>query len=314
MKYLKYGIFVPISLLIMSCITPATPPVIITKAPTVTTPRPDVYYNERIARDTDRSEILDRSKTRYRGASCEGDRDCEDICDDIYTRRTEKEDCEELSVSQVEELERIHEILEDPDIDDLEDINLADLDVYINIDIRPLSSAVARYNNREAEDMLTWIASDEAVADLFESEDDDYEILGDLLGELNADEGFKALEQNIDGSDNFLDVAVLSDNVVALEWIHEYLDDIKCDSVGGVDDASCLINYCSLGEAMDRSNAQDLLGFEYFEDYLDDIIEDGINGCTVDGASGCFWNNIPDNNGQLEDVDDLDDWWNELCA
>ena len=261
--------------------------------------RDDEDYDRRRDRDPDRDDVIDRSRKRHTGgAECKGDDDCEEMCDDIYDRRRDREDCEDLSARQVELLKDIYELLEDPDSDDLESIDLKDLDVLINISIEPLDDRVGKYSRREAKEMLIWIASSSEVASLFEKEDDDFKILKKLLGEIKSDD-FDALKASIDGGDNFMEIAVEEGNEEAGEWIHEFMEEEVCS--GDIESASCLEKYCELGDSMNDRSAEDMLDFEYFEEYLEDIIEEEIN--KGEWSSEDF-----------EDLDDLNgDWWEDLC-
>ncbi len=324
MKHFKYIIFLPALLFLVNCITqPADPvvPIVTKPAKSAPAPRPESYYIEKAKRDLDKAETLARAKNkRDRGPTCEGDDDCEEICDDIYRSRRDQNDCEEFSVAQVERFEEIYEILEDPDEDDLQDIDVSedgDFDAFINISIEPLHKLVGKYSSREAKDFLAWIANNEDVAERLEDEDDDYEVLDALLDELNT-EAFTALATNIDSSDNFMDLAVVASNEKALEWIHEYLESEhdNCSSDTNTNKEACLTHYCALGADMDDDNAEDLLGdYEYFQDYIDDIISDEIFGDTSTAADGDtresgHWDADEDSDNYIEEYDDIDgDWW-----
>ncbi|MGI9548388.1 MAG: hypothetical protein ACR2M7_00180, partial [Bdellovibrionales bacterium] len=163
-------VVLPVLILVffISCITQA-PPIPAQKPPTprptVTrpppAPKPPSYYDDRRDRDRDRDRVIsdarDRGK-RDKSPECEGDDDCEDICSDIYRSRADKNDCEELSVAQVERLEEASEAFEDPDLDDLEELDLVDVEVYLNISIEPLHKLMEKYRSREGKHFLNWIA------------------------------------------------------------------------------------------------------------------------------------------------------------
>ena len=275
--------------------------------------RSDREYRERRDKDEDRDRVISRYKERdRRGADCEGDDDCEELCDDIYDRKRDKDDCEELSARNVELLAEIYEILEDPDEDSLEDMDLEAFEALINISIEPLDDVVGDYSRREAKVMLAWIAGDSEAAEIFEKEDDDFKVFKMLLDEID-DDHVKALYGSIDGSDNFMEIMVEAGNEEAGEWIHEFMD-YFCEKVHreGVDDAKCLRTYCGIARHMNDNDAADLTDFEYFERYLDGVIEDGTN---IDkwpenkDASGS------DSDDRFEDAGDLsDEWWEDLCG
>ncbi len=345
---MRYVSFLSVFLLFVNCTSEPT------KTKVVPTPEPksDIYYIKRIERDINRKYVLDKAKAQA-GKVCKGDEDCEDICDDIYSSRRERNDCEELSITQVNRFEGIYETLEDSDEDDLQDIDVSkdgDFDVFINVSIEPLHKLVGKYSSREAKDFLAWIANNKDVAELLENEDDDYEVLERLLGRLGASDNlFEALKKNLDGGDTFIDLAVTADNEVALEWIYEYLEEkdsnCKLDTDAGRE--ACLESYCGLAGDIEDDNANHLLGYDFFEGYIEDIIEDKINAdpdtndgaetpdcniplsnpvtltytiatcpsgvCEISGCNGRAWDADPNSDNQIEDIDDLDDWWTDLC-
>ena len=145
------------------------------------------YTQIKIA-DPDREDILKRAKKKKDKNSklCEKDEKCEDICEDIFPRG-DRDDCEELSVKQVKRIEALHELFEDPDINDLEDIEIGDgedLNLYLNISIEPLDKLVSKYKKREAEDFLIWLAEFPDAVEIIAKEDEDYNLLEALLKKI----------------------------------------------------------------------------------------------------------------------------------
>ena len=321
MRYVKFGLFAFMFLWFAGCITQPEP-----------VPEPKKDYEKIIDEDEDRDDVLSEAKKgRVRSSPiCEGDDDCEDLCSDIYRSRRERGDCEEFSIAQVERLDEIHDILEDPRLDDLEEIDVSengDFDVYVNISPEPLEKLIRRYSQREVDDILIWIANYDDVARLFAKEDRDYDILKDLLGELNSDE-FTALAEGIDGRDSFIDLAVVAGNEEAIDWILDFLDDENSDCSGREDERklACLMAFCNLAEEIDDENAEELADFESFDDYLDDVIRGAVNGDTTtttrDGNDRVVqgnptagqWDADEDSADYIEDTGDLDsEWWEDLC-
>ncbi|MGI9549103.1 MAG: hypothetical protein ACR2M7_03915, partial [Bdellovibrionales bacterium] len=335
-------VVLPVLILVffISCITQAPSPIPAQKPPTPrptvtrppkppTPPRDRDYYDDLRNRDRDRDSVLSRARDKSkkdRSPDCEGDDDCEDICSDIYSSRADKNDCEEkLSVNQVEQLEIVSEAFEDPDLDDLEELDLEDVEVYLNISIEPLHKLIAKYNSREARDFLTWIAQNADAAEVLEDEDDDYEVLYRLFGRIHTDKYFEALEVNLDGGDNFMDLSVEADNEFALEWVYEYIEDkeANCSSeTTGTPEVNCLKSWCKLGADMDPDYAEELPEYRFFESYLDHVIGSKINGeDDEDDGDACGevgdkdkWNGdiscqSSDDFGYIGEAGDLVQWW-----
>ena len=149
--------------------------------------RSDEEYERKKQEDENRDAKL---KDVRMGRTCENedrDHDCKEQCGDIYTRRGDRDDCEELSVAFIERLEMLHEQLEDAD--DLEDIDPDDFDIYVNLSIAALDKLIGRYSSREAKDFLVWMINEEEIAKVFEDEDDDHETLEALLKRLKSFSG-----------------------------------------------------------------------------------------------------------------------------
>ena len=291
------------------------------------------YERRRRDRADDRRRVMDDSRSRRSGADCAGDDDCEEMCEDIYRKRKDKEDCEELSQNQVEFLAEIYDTLEDPNDDNLDEIDLDDLKVFIGISIEPLDKLIGRYSRREARETLAWIAAKPDVALIFSKEDDDFKILDKLLDELNSDSE-TALKTTVESGDGFLELIVENGNEEAGNWIHDFMEEEVCG--GDVETAVCLRKYCALAEDMSDDNAEDMLDFEYFQDYLDDIIGEGVNGdrwarghkTREDGDARALENDAKCDTSSpyddatadcepFEDYDDIDgNWWDEegLCS
>ena len=334
----------------ISCITQA-PPIPAQKPPTqrpVTQrppppPKPPAYYDNLRNNDRDRDRVLSRARDKSKrdtSPECEGDDDCEDICSDIYRSRNDRNKCEEYSVTQVESLEGVHEAFEDPDVDDLEELDLSDVDLYLNISIEPLHKLIQKYRERESEDFLTWVAQNDEVAKILEKEDRDYEVIDRLFDSIHASGFFDALEENIDGRDTFMDLAVEYGNEYALEWVYEYIDDqdTNCSADGDPAEENCFTSWCSLGKVMKPDNARDLLDYDFFDGYIGYVLRDGINadpGPTVTNDTGTDCNILSDKGWTTKEsvertnsdsstktincskyfyrVGDLDQWWTDLC-
>ena len=217
----------------------------------------------------------DRRSTTRRGDQCGGDDDCEDICDDIFSSRSDREDCEDLSVSTVEEMEDFFEVLEDPDADDLEDFNLSVLEEIVDISFEPLVDEAKRYSSSDAKEFLSWMLNDEEAADIISDEDSDFEFLENILEQLNSDV-VQALSTNIDGGDNFMEIAIDEGNEKLLEWVHDFFDEGSSSSsnrdCGG--NSRCVFDkYCRMD--IDSNAREDLLSdFDHFEDFMEDVLDD----------------------------------------
>ena len=278
----------------------------------------DIDYEQRRPPDLDRSSILDQSRRRYSGSTCEEEDDrkheCVDQCRYIYSRRSDRNDCEELPIAQIAVLAEIHELLEDPDDDELASINLADLEVYLNVSIAGFDSRVSKYSKSESKEVLLWIAENKEIARLFSDEDYDFKALETLFKEVigsfsSSSETHKPFITKIDGNDKLIEVVIGSGNESALEWFFNYITEKAEGCSGDSDEVSleCFTVFCKIGKEMDEEIRESWLSFEDFEDYINDIVRTGINGNANPGPHQWDTDNI-------QDANDVANFYGELCG
>ena len=277
------------------------------------------YYKERRSNDEDRDDVIRNSRRRYSGNTCEDEgknHDCVDQCRDIYSRRSDKDDCEELSVAQIERLVEIHELLEDPDEDDLPSIDPEDFDVYLNISIEPLDKFVGKYSTNEAKEFMVWLIDDENAFNIFQKEDDEYETLQGLLGGISSgdvrnDNIYKPFIAKIESGYRLMEFAVDSGDEDVIEWFMDYIFEKNSNCERDEITTACFTLYCKIGKEMDRDYRDDWLRFDNFQEYIDEIISDGINNDGGSNSGTYYWGSA---SNKYEDTGDIDDWYDDLCS
>lgn len=307
-----------------SCVNQA--PIPVTSVTNTQAPLPfDRNIDDWRESDSDRKDLLERVRSRSR--DCAENDECEDICRDIYSHVGSRRDCAELSFSQVQQLEEIHELLESPDLEDLYGIDTDDLDIYINVSIKALDGQIRGWTRRQAEEVLSWIALSKKIASIFSKEDKDYKWLKEILLKISSARGSQgyqeALEEDL-GEGNFIELAlnpkdqkyISSSNLnkEALSWLHDFIEDEKVgecprDPDSDEDRVKCLKLYCSLARTIDNTNvALDWITIDKeFSKYIEKIIDDKIGAKTESNSRG--WNSR-----RVKEVEHLSlIWWNDLC-
>ena len=277
-------------------------------------PRSDSDYDSRIDRDDDRDDVLSRRKKE--GDACEDedrDHECVDQCREMYRRSNDREDCEELTPEDVEKLFEVHEALEDADDRGLRDIDVEDLEAYLNVSIAGFDGLIRDYKSNEAKEVLIWIAENEDVTETFEDEDDDYRTLEGLLKALSSfssSELERPFTKDIDRGTLF-EEAIDTRNEAAVAWFLDYIfytaSDCNDNEQVSVD---CFTVICKIGNGFeDEDLLRDWLDISSFENYMDDIIREGINA-----GSAPKWDTsaIDDPNDLYEDRDNT--WVETLCG
>ena len=249
---------------------PTTPqyPTVLQYPPYPTVPQYPPAPNQSLPSRDYRSDSRDRDKNR-----CEDDKSCAEICDDIFRDSRDENKCGRLDPNEVYDLEDVFEVIEGPDSSSLEDLDEDALEKFMNVSIAPLIKEARGYSSSETKDFLLFIAENPDIAELFASEDSDFQFLDELLEGLLSRDTVRALSRSIDGrSESFISLSAEYGNEEALLWIHEYLIQGTNDSnayCGGY--SKCVFDkYCRIAEGNDittgaRKDLAEVNGdFEFF--------------------------------------------------
>ena len=166
---------------------------------------------------------------------CEGYEDCEEICDDIFRNRRDKEECYEYSEEMVFDFEDLIEATEKGEVEEIEDIGSYVLECMLDIDEREFAKAVSKMSRKEAQDFALLIAENEDLAEVLEEEDDEFNVLKQLINSLTGrNELEEALSQEVDDDKTLL---WLFAEVSESAW--NWLDDYVSEECGGRDTEDC---------------------------------------------------------------------------
>ena len=321
MNYLKSISLMLLFSFLFACLQPPVLPPIDSRTTAVVPPRPDEVYDNKKNGDDDRDQSFVKSRDRRKGKICEDvleknrDHKCKEQCRDIY-RRGDREDCEKLTVTQIDSLAELHEILEEADDDDLKTIDADDFDVYLNVSIEAFEGLAGKYSSKDAKEVLNWIAMEEKIAEVLSDEDSDQEVLKRLLESATdlsvaSDDKDEFFTENIEKGDNLIAISLLNNNEEALNWFQEFIiEDSECEDEEAA--IGCFTFFCKIGADLDHDrnddyHRDDWLEYEDFKDYIEEIISEGTNGASD-----------PDTNewdtDDIEKLKHVDDWVIDLCG
>ena len=126
--------------------------------------------------DLKESQRKEREKLKeINRKTCKEDRDCEDICEDVYNDGGDRENegkvekCLEMSYKRIVTFQDILDIIEEPYYADLTNIEARDFEAFLEVSVAPWVEKTKRLNNSEAEVLLRWIALESKVASSIES-------------------------------------------------------------------------------------------------------------------------------------------------
>ena len=289
--------------------------------------RTDTDYEIKKAEDEDRDDVIEQTAKTISGDTekCE-DKDkkhkCYEYCDDMFRSNRDEEDCEELTVAQVEAMWELYELLEDPDADELEDINSEVFDLYLNISIKSLDDLIGKYSRSDAKEFLIWLINNEEAAKIFRKEDDNHKSLEALLKKFSG--SYTSSGHDISqpflkklDRDKLIEEAMGSELI--LEWFQDYINEKNSACKSDAETRACFAVYCKIGNGMDDDEREDWLDSGDFESYIEDIIEEKVNSRQGVGdkrnASGWIHEDASgSNSNEIGDVRDIDDnWVDDLC-
>ena len=234
----------------------------------------DRRYEDRIYRYEDEERDTPLRRPGARG-SCESDRECKRMCQRIFRTGRTRNECEDLSIRNVESLFAVHEVLEEPELEELKEMSFNDFKQLMDIETAPLRNQIKKYSNVETRDFLAWMATDRKAADFMAEEDDDYDMLDTLLTKLKTSP-IEALRSNIDRG-SLLEIAIEENNDILLEYIHIYFKEGSSNSGNSVcrDDRCTFEKYCRLTGGIGLRERRELIDASVdFDSLLQDLVED----------------------------------------
>ena len=226
------------------------------------------------------TDPVKQKECRRRGRNdCEGDKDCEKICDDIFSRRADRQDCYEYSSEMVFEFEALISATEDGDVDEIEDIGSNVLECMLDIDEREFAEAVRKMSRREAEEFIFLIANNEDFAEVLEEEDDEFNILKQLLNEWARSSDLEsALSRELSQEDKTLLWLFAEYSEAAWDLLDSYVSE-ECSgrNTGECPGGENIGAYCNalLESGFSRSDWEDFLSDAvFFGDEYEEEVED----------------------------------------
>ena len=236
-------------------------------------------------RDRDRDRSRDRSSSSRSGECDDKKSKCEEICKDIFSNRHHREDCEELSLSDVEEMEEVVKVLQNPSKSDLEDLNLDALKDLLDISSDPLLKAIKKWKSpSKRERFLAWFARDSSAGEIIIDAEDDFDIRDALFERFWVSPSSRAdLNQDIEDRKTFVEIALEEDNQPVLEWLHSSFES-GCESFKGRTFRYfgekkayplCVFGNYYCGLKLSTEMEEKYFRYDFFTDILDEVLFHG---------------------------------------
>ena len=288
--------------------------------------RGDDYYDRLNEKNKgERDEALDRARQKYTGPKCETDKDCTKICRSLY-RSSVRDDCLSLAIANVEVLEEMHDMFKNPKEKDLDEVDEADFETYVSIDIKPFDKRVNDFSATEAKRVLAWFVENDEVRDHFRDVDDEFDMFEELLKTVAGGNVKNALRRTVTKSYSLVELATKEGDEDILAWLHDFFSEgtTGADKCGDKNDQEvCILQrwYCSLSLSGDQWD--EVSGFEAFETIANEILteytttHDGTVKHTEDQRTAAprgtnkggitWWENDIEELGDLSSPGDIED-------
>ncbi|MCY4513300.1 MAG: hypothetical protein OXB86_06395 [Bdellovibrionales bacterium] len=204
-----------------------------------------------------------RNSSRGTG-ECDRNRRCENICESLFTTETAREKCEALDIIDVEQMEETVRVLENPDWEKLEALDLNVLSALLKISLNPMETAIGRMIPEEKNLFLEWLVIKPNTAKTLEDGEDNLEILKELIGS-SKHTILHDLNRTISGRESFMTLAIEVKNELVLKWIHGLFEHI-CNG------EKCVFQdfYCQL--SLDSEEEEALFHYDFFARTLNEML------------------------------------------
>ena len=208
---------------------------------------------------------------RRRTGECAFYERCQEMCDEIFQLREDREKCEEYSILDVEKLEVVFKVLENFDGEAAKSLELKDVEFLLNISSDPLEKAMEQMSVSQREDFLIWLASDSETAGLVADAEKEFKILKKLLG-IAENDILSSINNPLDREGTFIEIALKERNSTVLEWTHDFFGK-NCEKNSSPEQCVFTRYYCHFSLSSD-SQEEKFLDYPFFTKMLDKVLSD----------------------------------------
>ena len=183
-------------------------------------------FDSRLMVAASETELTNKSEEAARRGSyndnlCKDDRDCREVCEDVYDEDDEqvwnRKTCMELRYETAVQFKDILDIIKEPYNSSLKNIDEKAFSKFLDVSLAPWVTATNRLKNSEAEALLVWIAREERIGTAIAKAYENYEIGYDLFeGVENLFDEIGQCDDAIAGEKSFADIACTEENHPAM--------------------------------------------------------------------------------------------------
>lgn len=245
----------------------------------------DTFLRRRSKESDERKQLLCREMGVQ---NCDRGSECEDICEDLFSRLSDKKKCLELPLELIQDFDNLLQLISEGD--NLREIEIPVLECLLDIDEKPFARKIGKLNRENTKDFLSLVAQNDDLGDILETEDDEHLLLKQLYGNLSIEsEELKKLGLSIDGRSHILELIAIEENQKAWSWLEDFIeeeceDSPICETDQGYNNS--IVFYCRLFLGTERGRLRSIMNSSLFEKRIGREIE-GKDVCGADGNEGC---------------------------
>ena len=236
---------------------------------------------------------------RRRTGECARYERCQEICDEIFELREDRELCEEFSMEDVEKLRVVSKIFKDFDRKNSTSLDLKDLEFLLNISSDPLEKTLEQMSDNQKDDFLVWLAADPEATGIVGNAEKEFEFLKQVLGPSESDI-LSRINKPIDDEDTVIEIALNKNNRSILEWFHDFFGS-NCEKNSSYETCIFTRYYCHFSLSND-SLEKKFFKYPFFTEILNKVLREHqparspswwTRGTTVQDLES--WQNYPHN-------------------
>lgn len=245
---------------------------------------PQENDGDRFERETQKEsdpEIQERCRDRGH-RPCQNNKECKDICDDIFSRSRHLTECERLPFELVQGFEDIFELIKNLNEREvsIRDIQPETLRCLLDINELPFARKLRTLKREHTMDFLSQAASsDSTLGDVLRAEDDEFVMLKELYDNLsNEEDDLKKLAEPVSGQLNIFELIIQNRNQKAYDWVDDFVkrecdNSQLCQRSSGTEKDS-FIFYCRLFRSLSSGRLRSVVKSSLFQKHFAKKIED----------------------------------------
>ncbi len=159
------------------------------------------------------------------GDLCEESSKCKDICKDIFSGNSHRDDCYELPEELVKKFENVIEAVEDGEVEDIDEFAL---ECLLDIEEDEIVRVVRKLSSSKAKKFFIDLVEEDNLADIFYDEDDEFQVLGAILSEVSGSGTVdEQLKEKLEDEKSVLWFVAETDGK-AWKWLDSYVE-YRCE-------------------------------------------------------------------------------------